>query len=137
MEKGITGAVKGLVERTQSRHNKCINFEAFNVTAELEYDEVLTVYRIVQELINNAVNHSRATEIDLMLTQKETSFVIYYNDNGVGMDLNTGINTEKHFGLNGIKERIKLLNGRVTCCSSIGEGFELSCEFPIKRRIAC
>lgn len=137
MEKGITGAVKGLVERAQIRHNKCINFEAFNITTELEYEEILTVYRIVQELINNAIAHSKATQIDLMLTQKESSFVIYYNDNGVGMDLNTGINTEKHFGLNGIKERIKLLNGRVTCCSNIGEGFELSCEFPIKQRIAC
>jgi signal transduction histidine kinase len=131
-EKGIVRAVEGLIERVQLKCDININFEAFSISSKLEYDETLTIYRVVQELINNAVNHSKATEVDIMLREDNDLFVIYYHDNGIGMDLNKEIDTRKHLGFHGIKERIRLLNGSVSCCSDIGEGLELSCQFPLK-----
>lgn len=131
-EKGVVRAVEGLIERVQLKCDININFEAFSISSKLEYEEILTVYRVVQELINNAVSHSKATEVDIMLREDKEFFVIYYHDNGIGMDLNEKIDTSKHLGFHGIKERIRLLNGSVSCCSDIGEGLELSCQFPIK-----
>jgi len=136
-EKGIVRAIDRLIERVSLKTDIAINFEAFNVDSRLEYEEVLTVYRVVQELINNAIAHSKGTEVDLMLRQDMEKFVIYYNDNGVGMDLNAKIDTNKHLGLSGIKERIRLLNGSVTVNSELGKGLEFSCQFPTKKIIAC
>jgi len=132
LEKGVIRAVEELIEKVQIKCDININFEAFKISAKLEYEEILTVYRVVQELINNAINHSKATEVDIMLREDKNSFVIYYHDNGVGMDLNEKIDTSKHLGFHGIKERIRILNGNVSCCSEPGEGLELSCQFPIK-----
>ena len=132
LEKGVIRAIEELVERVQLKCDININFEAFKVSTKLEYEEILTVYRIVQELINNAISHSKATEVDIMLREDKNVFVIYYHDNGIGMDLNEKIDTNKHLGFHGIKERIRILNGNVSCCSEPGEGLELSCQFPIK-----
>jgi len=131
-EKGVVRAIEGLIERIQLKSDININFEAFNVTSYLEYEHTLTVYRVVQELINNAVRHSKATEVDIMLRQNENAFIIYYHDNGIGMDLNEKVDTSKHLGFHGIKERIRLLNGSVSYSSDVGDGLELSCHFPLK-----
>jgi signal transduction histidine kinase len=136
-EKGIVRAIDRLIERVSLKTNIVFSFEAFNVDSKLEYEEVLTVYRVVQELINNAMAHSKASEVELMLRQGMEKFVIYYIDNGVGMDLDAKIDTNKHLGLNGIKERIRLLNGSVSISSELGKGLEFSCQFPTKKIIAC
>jgi signal transduction histidine kinase len=135
LEKGVVRAIEELIERIQLKCDININFEAFKISAKLEYEEILTVYRIVQELINNAISHSGATEVDIMLREDNNVFIIYYNDNGVGMDLNERIDTSRHLGFHGIKERIRILNGSVSCCSEPGEGLELSCQFPLKTAV--
>lgn len=131
-EKGVIRAIEELIERVQLKCDININFEAFRINSKLEYEEILTVYRIVQELINNAISHSKATEVDILLREDKNSFVIYYHDNGIGMNLNEKIDTNKHLGFHGIKERIRILNGNFSCCSEPGEGLELSCQFPLK-----
>ncbi|TYQ15305.1 UNVERIFIED_CONTAM: histidine kinase [Acetivibrio alkalicellulosi] len=139
LEKGVVRAIERLIEKAQLKHNININFESINIRTKiesLEYEEVLTVYRVVQELINNAVAHSKATDVDIMLRQDKDMFSIYYNDNGVGMEFEAEVDLSKHLGFYGIKERIKLLNGRVACYSKAGKGLEVSCQFPIKRNIA-
>lgn len=136
LEKGVIRAIEELVERVQLKCDININFEAFKVSTKLEYEEILTVYRIVQELINNAISHSKATEVDIMLREDKNVFVIYYHDNGIGMNLDEKIDTSKHLGFHGIKERIRILNGHFSCCSEPGEGLELSCQFPIKVAVA-
>lgn len=135
LEKGVVRAIEELIERIQLKCDININFEAFKISVKLEYEEILTVYRIVQELINNAISHSGATEVDIMLREDNNVFIIYYNDNGVGMDLNEKIDTSRHLGFHGIKERIRILNGSVSCCSEPGEGLELSCQFPLKTAV--
>ncbi len=83
-------------------------------------------------MVNNAANHSKATEVDIMLRQDKNVITIYYHDNGIGMDLDEEIDISRHLGFHGIKERIRLLDGSFSCCSEVGEGLELSCQFPIK-----
>lgn len=131
-EKGIVSSVEMYIGKVLLRANFNINFESFNVKRDLDYEEALTVYRVVQELLNNAMTHSGATEIDLMLRQDNDTFVIYYSDNGVGMNLETNKDTSKHLGLYNIRERIKALKGDLSFRSEAGKGLEVSCQFPIK-----
>jgi len=113
-----------------------INFEAFNINAQLDFEETLAIYRVVQELVNNAVSHSKASDIDIMLKQDQENLILYYSDNGIGIDLSEKIDKSKHLGFQGIQERIKLLNGTTSFRSEPGYGLEVSCQFPIKNIFA-
>lgn len=68
----------------------------------------LVLFRITQEAVNNTIKHSQASEltISLMLTTEYIEFIIF--DNGVGFDKAT---TEQGFGLAGMENRVKVLNG--------------------------
>ena len=46
----------------------------------------LIIYRVVQELLNNAMKHSQASIVKIALTQQDHSLTIAYEDNGIGMD---------------------------------------------------
>ena len=87
----------------------------------------LTLYRAVQEMINNTIKHSRATKINsyLKYNPEEKKVTLYYKDNGIGSD-----NPSGGFGLISMKERVKLLNGDLRISSNIDQGFCVNIEIP-------
>ncbi|KNY29380.1 HAMP domain-containing protein [Pseudobacteroides cellulosolvens] len=135
-EQGIASALESYFRKVQLKSNININFEVFNLNTQLDFEETLAIYRVVQELVNNAVSHSKASDIDIMLKQDQGNFILYYSDNGIGVDLDEKIDTSKHLGFQGIQERIKLLNGNTTFRSEPGYGLEVSFQFPIKNILA-
>lgn len=135
-EQGIASALESYFRKIQLKSNININFEAFNINTQLDFEETLAIYRVVQELVNNAISHSKASDIDIMLKQDQENFILYYSDNGIGIDLNEKIDKSKHLGFQGIQERIKLLNGTTSFRSELGHGLEVSCQFPIKSILA-
>jgi signal transduction histidine kinase len=91
-----------------------------------ELDEVLeltpavetSLYRIIQESITNSVRHGRATEILVRLWKSDKSINLIVQDNGRGCsDIKEG------YGLQGIRERLSTLNGKVSFTSRKSEGF--------------
>ena len=86
----------------------------------------MTIYRAAQEGINNARKHSRASEIWVDLDFREISTTgIRIRDNGMGAeDFNGG------FGLIGLEERVRLLNGYFDISSNKNEGVQLEVRVP-------
>ena len=72
----------------------------------LAQDEEVTVYRIVQEGMTNAIRHGEATQINLIIDRKDRNLRVRIFDNGVGMQ-----GKKTGFGLNYMKERVELLKG--------------------------
>lgn len=87
----------------------------------------LTIYRTAQETINNAHKHSKATRVDLILDYSQNECVQFVvTDNGLGADeIRTG------FGLLGIQERVRLLNGEVCIENEPGKGFKVRINLPV------
>jgi len=85
---------------------------------ELNNQIVLHSYRIVQELLTNAVYHAPGCDVELEVYFSENLY-INYNDHGPGFD--TG-KTGETMGLLNIKDRLTLLGGTYTLTSSSGEG---------------
>lgn len=85
-------------------------------TEQLDEVTSVTVYRIVQELINNATKHSQATEVNLTFLPG-TLFSMEYRDNGIGLpdDWRT-----KGTGLKGLQERVTALGGSLTIDGEFG-----------------
>ncbi|WP_237386848.1 MASE1 domain-containing sensor histidine kinase [Xenorhabdus sp. Sc-CR9] len=92
-------------------------FEEQNIICQFDYQLsqepknstiTLTLYRLVQELLNNISKHANASAITITLRQKENLIQLQISDNGIGIiddKKNTG------FGLKGIEERVRVLGG--------------------------
>ncbi|KOO07409.1 histidine kinase [Vibrio hepatarius] len=109
-EMGLEAAIRQLVSemRFSERH---IHFQLnFGISAE-KLDEVtaVTLYRIVQELLNNVCKHANATEVQLTLIPGN-QFSLELRDNGVGMPTNW---RHKGQGIKGIEERVSALGGQL------------------------
>jgi two-component system sensor kinase len=90
------------------------------------------IYRIVQEGLTNARNHSKSKKIRVTLKQRGDRLRIEIRDWGVGFD--TNIVQENHFGLEGIRERARLLGGRCSVKSKPDKGVAVCVELPVVER---
>lgn len=87
----------------------------------------LNVYRISQELVNNAVKHANATEINIQLIIDENRLFLSITDNGKGFDSNNIISNG--LGMKSIKHRTEIYGGRFEINSTIDKGTEAIIEF--------
>ncbi|MDV7103859.1 MASE1 domain-containing protein [Vibrio sp. TH_r3] len=108
---GLEGALKQIANEMRfSERNVTFNLNIGFDTEQLDDVTSVTVYRIVQELINNATKHSHATEITLTFLPG-TLFSMEYRDNGIGLPVNW---QTKGTGLKGLSERITALGGSLS-----------------------
>jgi two-component system, NarL family, sensor histidine kinase DegS len=87
------------------------------------------LYRIVQESLTNIVKHARAQRVSIALTRKPGAVAAVVEDDGHGFD--PADVREGGFGLEGMRERVGLLDGRLQVESGEGVGTTLVAEVPI------
>jgi signal transduction histidine kinase len=92
-------------------------------SAQLE----LTVFRIIQESIQNCIKHARATKLQISIDYSISGILrLFVHDNGIGRS-----KIQKGFGLRGIEERVKQFGGIVNYQSKENEGFMIEVELPL------
>ncbi|QJD86397.1 sensor histidine kinase [Cohnella herbarum] len=128
---GVLHAVAKLVEKTRLRADFQLDFHAGPVAASFSDELNTTIYRIVQELVNNALKHSQADRVNLDVGQEGDVLYIRYADNGKGMETAMDFSSTNRFGLKGIAERIRMIDGEITVQSSPGQGVKVWCSVPI------
>lgn len=77
------------------------------------------IIRTIRELCNNAIKHSRGSNINVKLFFRGQKVYIDVSDDGVGLDCK---NITTGFGLSMIRERVALLEGKITCSNNKGKG---------------
>jgi signal transduction histidine kinase len=90
------------------------------------------IFRIVQELLNNAVKHANASEITLSISLMNKIIKINIGDNGVGFNENVDMSKMKSDGLRNIIRRTQLLDGKVSLDTGINKGTNFTIEIPLK-----
>ncbi|MBT1697280.1 sensor histidine kinase [Fulvivirgaceae bacterium PWU4] len=111
---GFIQAIKELCERFQATSKISILFLEEADIQSLEAQRELMVFRIVQELLNNAVKHAQATEIKVTIGIQGQQLYLSVEDNGVGFNAEEQKNdrqTGKGLGLFNIENRARLLGG--------------------------
>lgn len=106
---GLQSGLKSLVDRLNKISDIDVIFDYYG-QREVEAPISITIFRILQELINNTLKHARASEIRIHINEFEDEINIMYEDNGIGMigSRFTGL------GLHSIESRVRSLNGRMT-----------------------
>lgn len=85
----------------------------------------LSIYRIIQECVQNSLKHSGGNEIIVRLKEKDRYYKIVVQDNGTGFDLNEAAKKEKHFGLSVVRERVYFLGGKIDIDTQNGTSIEI------------
>jgi signal transduction histidine kinase len=90
------------------------------------------LYRIVQEALANACKHSKSKKVTVTMTQEGQDVRLEVRDWGIGFD--PGSVEKGHFGLEGIRQRARLLGGRLTIESTPGSGTLVQVVVPVVER---
>jgi signal transduction histidine kinase len=126
---------------SKSLHNLgrvCTNAFANGVTVHVElavalpYAQELALYRIVQELINNALKHAQASQVTVQLLQSSSSLVLTVADDGCGFDYaHVRESTQTGLGLKSLTARVSLLDAMLHIESAVNQGTQVRVEIPL------
>jgi two-component system, NarL family, sensor kinase len=108
-----------------------VDFQAFTIDSNMAKEVQATIFRIVQELLTNAVRHAKASEILVQCSQNGNTFFITVEDNGIGFDVNTNKGSQKGIGLANLKRRIDYLQGKMEISSVPGNGTSINIELNV------
>ena len=129
---GLTETLRDMVNSWNQQYEK------LNVKLKIDGDidqlgemANINIYRIIQEGMNNCVKHAKASLVNIKLSMKKDQLTLLFKDNGVGFDKKI-LESTKQFGLVGIDERVKALNGQFEVVSEIDHGTEIRIILPIK-----
>jgi signal transduction histidine kinase len=106
-----------------SNENMKVEYYFHNWEAINDKEISTHLFRIVQELLQNALKHSNASRVHIQFFREKNTIQFTYEDNGVGFDIKN--NKENGRGFINIKHRTKLISGALTIESSPGNGLSI------------
>jgi signal transduction histidine kinase len=134
---GLTKAIKSLVHKIEEVHLLKIDARIDDVDDLFAPEAEMSMYRIVQESLNNVAKHAEADEAVLQIEKTNNIVTIKIEDDGRGFDKNAAPKTDAEkggFGLLGISERVKMLNGSLDIQTAIGGGTKLTIKINAETR---
>ena len=132
-ELGLERTIWETVEHVnQSKHLKVV-FKSQNIPQKLSQNIEINLFRVVQELIQNAIKHSKASEVFLDLRFENQVLSLKYDDNGKGFD--TTLIENRGNGLLNMQQRIELLKGTFIVSSSPNQGTTVSIAVKIESSV--
>jgi two-component system, sensor histidine kinase LadS len=109
-ELGLASVLKDRISQLSINKSICFSTDIRGDENLISKERQLYIFRIINELLNNIVRHSQATEVSLQIQINKSNTNIHLEDNGIGIAKNT---TTSGIGLNNIRSRIKYLSGTI------------------------
>jgi len=125
---GLVAAVNSLCEKINKTGIMKIEFTANKIKSEdLNKDLEVTLYRIINELINNALNHASADAVKINLFREFNMIKLIFSDNGIGFNVEEVMNRKSgnSMGLSNIMSRVDAINGFCKINSTPEKGTEV------------
>ncbi|MFP3869072.1 MAG: histidine kinase [Desulfobacteraceae bacterium] len=136
---GLTRALYQLCEEFTARSGLKVNLSIAGIEEDkLSEDAVITIYRFIQEGLNNVRKHAQAKNVSIKLVSSYPKVILRLQDDGTGFDVieqQSGGFFEKHMGLLNMQERVALLGGNMQIESQPQKGTRILVEIPWKEVI--
>lgn len=131
LQKGLDAALTDFISSVKESHLLDASYQSINISKTLPQSFQLSVYRIVQELMNNIIKHSEATEAIVQLHQDDGKLTITVEDNGKGF---SNEHASDGIGLSNIKSRLSLLKGSFAIDSTASNGTSVFIELQLEKQ---
>lgn len=134
---GLVPTVRRYVKGYEEKSGMQVTLTVTGEERRFEAHREVLAFRGLQELLNNARNHSGGTQIRITLDINESRVRISVEDNGKGFDVPSAMaNTDKHIGLSTLKEKTELLGGQLQIESTMGQGSRITLDLPTSASMA-
>jgi len=129
---GFPRAVEDLCQKMDSVSKTGINLSISEEVRNHNFltQQSLSLYRIIQEILGNAVKYAEATLIQINLYLEKDNLIIVVNDNGKGIS-DSGMTKSKGLGWKNITARVNLLRGKIKVESEPAKGIKISITIPL------
>jgi signal transduction histidine kinase len=118
---GLAAACKGFCRELSERQSVEIEFCSEGIPADLPSEISLSLFRVLQEALQNAVKHSGVRTFFVSLVSASNEIELCVRDSGTGFDPERAA-SEHGLGLTSMKERLNLVDGRFSIDSKVGQG---------------
>jgi signal transduction histidine kinase/ligand-binding sensor domain-containing protein len=126
---GLTATLQAMIEAASAGSSTLFSCEIDEVDDVLDKQDEISLYRIIQECVNNVLKHSQAAEAFVRVRRTEKGMELTVRDNGCGFLPKAAKNDPLGgFGLTGIAERAQLLGGKASIHSAPGHGTTVTIE---------
>jgi two-component system sensor histidine kinase DegS len=131
---GVVPTLRSWTGSIEGKSGADISLTVTGVEQRLKSHIEVTVFRSVQELINNAMVHGQATQIKIFLDITPSVIKCVVEDNGNGFDVEESmLGRESSFaGLKTMRERLAMLDGLLDISSSVGQETRVEFEVPLQ-----
>ena len=128
---GLAFAIKDMAEK-YSNSQLDIEYKTKNIT-RYDQDFEIKLHNIIQELINNTIKHSEASNASIYLEDNDDKIKIYIKDNGKGFDKQSAMK-KNGLGINQIDARIHMMKGQFKIESENNSGTSITIELPVFKK---
>jgi len=130
---GLSAALRWYANRVQEHSMIGVRVDIVGEECDLDESMRITIFRIIQECLNNIIKHAHATHANIYVRFEEKNVRINVRDNGIGFDVDSRqqqSTSRPTLGLAGMQERAALLGGTVSIQSRPGYGTEVEALIP-------
>jgi signal transduction histidine kinase len=134
---GLTTTIRATIEQMAESSGIAIRSDLDDIDGVFPPADEITIYRIVQESLNNVVKHSSARDAHVAVRCHEHQVEITIHDTGQGFAAGTsngGAADPAGFGLKGLAERVQMLGGTHTIESAPGRGTTVTVRVDVRKR---
>ncbi len=131
-ELGLLPALRSYLKEYAERTGVSVRFKGRAGVERLNAEQKTVLFRIAQESLTNVAKHAQASQLEVTLRPVRNGVRMRIKDNGKGFAMNQqrSATGKKRLGLLGMRERVRLVNGRFTVKSAPGRGTAIGVEIP-------
>lgn len=128
---GLVAAIENQINKLSGKKKDLITFYQSVNNERFDRMVELNIFRIFQELLNNALKHASASRIHVQLIRHSESIILMVEDDGIGFNYTKVMNETKGIGLLNIESRTKAIGSILTLDASPDFGVNCIIEVPI------
>ncbi|MEP7133688.1 MAG: sensor histidine kinase [Chloroflexota bacterium] len=124
--------LKRVVRAHEQRTETKVALSYDNIPEQTDLPIKITVYRLIQEALNNAHRHAGGVEQQVQIKDDLHNILIEVSDQGPGFDITKPVDWNEHLGLSGIRERVESLGGLFKIETEAGRGTKVIARLPLQ-----
>lgn len=127
---GLVDAMKSECSSFSKREDIFVRFDSKNIPSRVPNDTAICIYRVLQESLRNITRHAETDEAEVTFIGDDNELVLYVKDYGVGFEPEKTRN-KAGLGLASMKERVRLIQGKIMIKSETGKGTTIEVRIPL------
>lgn len=128
---GLSKSIEALIDGVDRKSTIFFTREIENIDADITEDSAIHVYRLMQEVLSNMLEHSKAKAASITIKKETDVIKAVIQDNGVGFVVPDVASEVTSFGIKTLFERAKILNAEVHIDSKLNKGTIIDLVLPI------